>query len=434
MSPTIKINLQSFKEIMWPIVLIFMAKYYGWLTPQQSFIVYTVILIGLIAFAKKIILPNVRGLIPYLVFAIYSSVIGFIVCNTRDVFRDLYYILPTIVVIILGYYFKLICKNKVSIMKTAVLCGVIVSTTCFIRLLGNISILADFNEIRGNFDSGSYEVIVAFIIVFCSIFTTYKVVLFKKWINYFCFIIMFAQLLLSLARSVWVEVTVGCLLVLIIDAYLSRSVLNAVKKITKIAIIITIGITFFFNVAPQEAIDTFSDKFSNTSQELDSEQEFSSTNEAMNNWRGYENKSAKEQWKNSNIIEMIFGQGLGKGIHLKYVPYTWKGMVSQNQIPILHNGYYTILVKGGVFGLLSLVWFMLANAILGFRLLKKRKDIEFDLIILIIVEIMFMVQTYVVRGPIAQSVNFTTAILIGWISANIHRENKNITTMEQLDS
>lgn len=431
MNLTIKINLELFKEISWPIVLIFIAKYFVWFSPQQMFIMYMGLLVALIAFARKIIFPHIRGLIPYLVFTIYSAIIGFLVFETRDVFRDLYYVLPTIVVIILGYYFKLICKNKVSIMKTIVLCGMIVSTTCFIKLLGNISILANPDEIRSNFDSGSYEVIVAFLIVFCSIFTTYKVSLFKKWVNYFCFIIMFAQLLLSLARSVWVETAVGCLLALIIDAYLSRNVLSVVKKIIEITLIATIGVTFFLNTAPQEAIDTFSDKFANTSQELDSEQEFSSTNEAMNNWRGYENKSAKEQWKNNNGIEIIFGQGMGQGIYLKYVPYAWKGMASQNKIPILHNGYYTILIKGGVIGLLTLVWFMLANVLLGFRLLKRREDIQFDLIVLIIVEILFMVQTYVVRGPVAQTVNYVTAIMIGWISANINRGNKKIASVEK---
>ena len=82
----------------------------------------------------------------------------------------------------------------------------------------------------------------------------------------------------------------------------------------------------FTYMAPSSAIDTFLEKFENTSQELNSNQTFDSTTDAMNNWRGYENQSAKEQWRSSDAIQAIFGYGMGKGTRLKFVPYTWKHM------------------------------------------------------------------------------------------------------------
>ena len=115
---------------------------------------------------------------------------------------------------------------------------------------------------------------------------------------------------------------------------------------------------------------------------------------------------------------------MGKGTHLKYVPYTWASMVQNSEIPILHNGYYTVLSKGGIVGMMALVWFMLSNVIVGLKLITKRKDIQGELLLLITIEFIFMIQTYVVRGPVAQNVNLVTAILVGWINADIKREKQ----------
>src|SRR5699024_3872077 len=117
---------------------------------------------------------------------------------------------------------------------------------------------------------------------------------------------------------------------------------------------------------------------------------------------------------------------MGSGIYLEYVPYTWKAMVEDNKIPLLHNGYYTILIKGGVIGIGALIWLMLGNVFLGFKLLKKRQDIKGELIIMIALEIIYLVLTAVVRGAVTQNINIVWTLLIGWISADISRKQKNL--------
>ena len=424
MNPIIKINLESFKEISWTVVLLFFLKYMGLVPSQQMFIIYAIILVIMIGFAKKIIIPYVNGLLLYFVFIVYSTGIGLLLYETRTVVRDLYYVFPTVVVIVLGYYLKIVYNGRVNILKTIAFCGAMASTICFIKAFSNLSVFKDGESMRTAFDTGSYEIAVAFIIVFCAIFTQIEIRLFRTWINWVIFLLMLAQLVLSLARSVWIETIIGCIVVILMEGYINKNVLCIAKKVVIVAVFAFVGFTFFINIAPQSAVDTFFEKFENTSQELDSKQEFDSTTDAMNNWRGYENQSAKTQWQESSVFEEIFGHGMGKGTHLKYVPYTWASMVQNSEIPILHNGYYTVLSKGGIVGMMALVWFMLSNVIVGLKLITKRKDIQGELLLLITIEFIFMIQTYVVRGPVAQNVNLVTAILVGWINADIKREKQ----------
>ncbi len=426
MNPTIRINLKSLKEISWPVVVLFLIQFYGLVTPKQAFIIYVVLIIVLIGFMKKIILPQIMGVRFYLFMILYSSVIGLILYNERNVARDLYYVVPAVALIILGYYLRVSQGERFSIFKTSVLCGTLVSLKSFINCIKNPSILASFEDMRGNFDIGVYHTLCAFIILFAVLFTDTKEKLFKKWINCLFFLLMFGQLLLSLSRSAWIGALVGCVVSLLLDIYVHGNIIKFVKKFTVMFCVIIIGGILFLNIAPDSITDEFADKFGKTTEELNSKQEFTSTGETMNNWRGYENQCAKKQWQQSTVWEEVFGSGMGKGIELEYVPYTWRDMVEDNEIPLLHNGYYTILIKGGVVGLMALIWFMLANVVGGFKLLKKRTDIEFGLIILISFGVIYLTLTYVVRGPVTQNINIIWTIFIGWIGADISKGNKTV--------
>ena len=94
----------------------------------------------------------------------------------------------------------------------------------------------------------------------------------------------------------------------------------------------------------------------------------------MNNWRAYEMQAAIKQWISSNFFEKIIGSGLGRGIHIDYIPYSWSEMVENNQIPLLHNGYYTVLIKIGILGVLALLTIFLSSLKKGMQ--ESKEEIE----------------------------------------------------------
>lgn len=89
----------------------------------------------------------------------------------------------------------------------------------------------------------------------------------------------------------------------------------------------------------------------------------------MQNWRAYEMQATLKQWGKSGILSQIFGHGMGKGIELEFVPYNWKsaGMVENGEMPLAHNGFYTLLPKGGLLRLYQCYLFLPEPSIKDFK-------------------------------------------------------------------
>lgn len=425
MNLTIKISLENFKQIIWPIVLIYMIKYFNILSTKTASLFYLGILFILILFMKKIVIPKVWGLVFYSFFILYSTIVGVLIYSLRDVVRDLYYVLPTVFLIILGYYCYKVYSDKLSIFKTIVLSGTLISTFTFIKMLGNLSKMTEFSGIRQIFDFCDYEVAMSFVFLFCYVFIK-KERIFSKWFQRYSFIIMLGHIILSLARSVWIQVGLACLLAFAIEFYRKREQ-RIIIQFSKVVIACIVCLTLFMIAAPKSITDEFSEKFSKSTEELNAEQEFNNVDDAMQNWRAYEIQMAKKQWRESNVFIEVFGAGMGKGVHLQFVPYTWSEIVDeQNDIPLLHNGYYTVLPKGGLVGIAALVWLMLSNIIFCVKAIKKRDGLYINYIILFSICIAFLVQTYIVRGPVSQEANITWSLLVGWINAEIHTKKMKV--------
>lgn len=137
----------------------------------------------------------------------------------------------------------------------------------------------------------------------------------------------------------------------------------------------------------------------------------------MNNWRAYEIQAAQNQWKNSNIIVQLFGSGMGKGTELDYVPYSWSDMVVDGEIPILHNGFYTLLSKGGLFAVLSCILMFLGPIVTGIKTLRYTQSVESVniAVVLVSLSVAAILNTWVVRGPVQQGAFVVWAVLIGYI-------------------
>ncbi|MFH0349476.1 hypothetical protein ACG92U_05000 [Leuconostoc citreum] len=79
----------------------------------------------------------------------------------------------------------------------------------------------------------------------------------------------------------------------------------------------------------------------------------------LDNWRGYEVFSAKNQINSMGMFERIFGEGLASKIFVG--PYAVYVGVDGMSIPYLHNSFYTILVKLGYFGVVYYCAFLIIN-------------------------------------------------------------------------
>lgn len=420
MKDSISINTTKFKDIIWLLVIVYVARLFMGESSDQLFLfVYLGLLLIIIGFARKIYLPNVVGLYPYLALTILMAAIGLVLHKTRYMERDLFYILPTIILVILGYYLFASYEKK-SIIKTIVFYGLISSAYSFVLFLSKIGEIGELQDLRDIFNIEIYEVCLIFLVLVVYIFDQEKHVFGKK-LDVIILIVFLANIILSMSRSVWVEIIVGFPIIIIINLLSNSRRASTYAKSFVIIFIAVVGVTILYTYAPSNILEDYTTKVENTSEELNEEQEFTNIEAAMGNWRAYENQSAIKQWESGSPVVQLFGAGLGKGIYIKYVPYAWTGLDEEHTIPLLHNGYYTMLAKGGVVGVVLLVLFLFYPAIVGIKSLR-RKGYSTEAIIIITISIVFAVQTYVTRGPIVQHPNITWGVLVGWLCGQIKSE------------
>jgi len=85
------------------------------------------------------------------------------------------------------------------------------------------------------------------------------------------------------------------------------------------------------------------------------------------NWRGFEAYNAQLMFDQSSALRKLLGSGLGSTVDLGQEIVLEEG--AMRFLPILHNGYYYLLIKYGLIGLLFYI-----VAVLRFGLLGKAAD------------------------------------------------------------
>lgn len=245
---------------------------------------------------------------------------------------------------------------------------------------------------------------------------------FSKKIDNFIIVILCVHIFMSIGRvSILVPMFSVIVVLFMGKIYKENSKASFTKILTLIVVLMIIAIVVLL-IIPKDILVFMKEKILETFQEIDSSQVIDSTEVAMNNWRGYEMQVAIEQWKNSSIWQQIFGSGLGKGIHIDYVPYSWENMVEKNEIPLLHNGFCTALIKTGLLGMLSLIFVFVGTACKSLKNLKRNVGNVDVNIILTVMSVGGLIYTYIANGPIAQGAFLIWGLLMGVLNTKSSTE------------
>lgn len=407
------------KEIIWPIVLFTMAKAIG-ISEKILFFAFLGWLLIIIIQKSSLIIPRVNGIWMYISFIIITTFIGLVTQQISSIGAGLYYYVPNVIVIFLGYYLACYYDRRKSLIKTICLSGTIASLFCFAKIVMNPYAIFEFGQLRSIFEKNVYEVCIALgIVLFYKLI--HKRVIFSRNFDMLMLVIMGAHIVLSMGRTqiivVGVEFIVMMAEILIVDKQRDKHIINSVIAIILVIIMCIVA----YLIIPRSITDELFDKISNSQEEMNTDQEYNSVDDVVANWRGYENQTAQRQWKNYDVINMIFGAGMGKGLDVKYIPYTWDKfhMLEGKSIPLLHSGYYTTLIKGGIFGLASLILLYVLNALEVLKYKKYNSRTKELLIIMSFATIGVALNTVVMRGIVAQSTIMYWGLIMGWVNREL---------------
>lgn len=422
------IRIKTKTEIMWIIVFLFLLKTY--VLKAESFFLCCCAIIGLYTIKKKkIVFPRIPGLLVYIGSLIIATFVGITRYPITMVERDVFYEVFSILYIFIGYYcFDYYKDREKSLWKTVCLTLFITSAVCMVQGLFSVTGGADFMTFRSDFSQNVISISMIIPLLFGKLFV-FKEPTFSTVKDTLLLILWGAQALLNLSRMSIVNILFGIVLVLICALY--KKVINTKNtfKIASIILCLLVAGVVFIKIMPDEATDRFGEKFENTLVEINADNEYDSLSSAQSDWRGYEIQCAEEQWRKNNFLEMIFGEGNGKLINIHFIPDQWKETAEiqngKTGVTVLHNTYYTLLVKGGIIAVAALITMLFVSIIKAIKNMKRanKKNIWYSTIVITIV-ILISIDAYVVRNMMDKGSEMTMLMLFGNIIAEMNNRGK----------
>ena len=192
--------------------------------------------------------------------------------------------------------------------------------------------------------------------------------------------------------------------------------LKRLIKIVLLALFLFLTILLFTQISYsfKNVFDTVLRKIANSFNEISSFNDWTPEN-IVRNWRGYERYCALIEFQKGNFIEKLFGYGWGKGFNVGGYGYLVVDR-TDDLIPVLHNGYVMMLVKGGVVCLLSYIVFYVSNLVFGMRQYKLSGLYVYKVYVASIIT--YSVITVAVRGFFGSSLYMFSAIFfIGYFGS-----------------
>ncbi|UTH46205.1 O-antigen ligase family protein [Loktanella salsilacus] len=140
------------------------------------------------------------------------------------------------------------------------------------------------------------------------------------------------------------------------------------------------------------------------------------------NWRGFEAYRAYETWLNASFIQKIVGLGFGERIDLgKFVAYGSDEIAS---LPFVHNAYFTLLVKTGIFGIATMVYALF----LPFRIRFNRHDPDAVVLnqISCSAAVVLLLTMALIAGPLNKESMDGVVLLWAWSSGALFRIGRQV--------
>ena len=407
-------NIKSIVNI--PIIFILLSFCGVFLTNDSTNIILLVItslyFLYLILSTNKIVIKDIEVigvLFIILILGIFITLIHINDYSLRNVIRDIFYILNPIVFIWTGIMFKYKYEERFDIFKIIVYIAVISSILNLLQIakdprilqVSSIYIFRNYIEVIN-----AYAVLIAIVLLFtnkhikneCN-FGIFRLNLFR--------ILCIISFIIDFSRTNYI-----CLFIILCPFILPiiRKNIFKVRKIIYIFILIVLA-----NFIMPDLMGTLFDKMIRSITELKASINWGDPSEIVNNWRGYEIYKAKDLYLEGNWFEKIFGYGLGKLIPVGVFSELVGVDASEGGITILHNGYYMMLIKCGLIGVLLYA----SVYLVGIRKMIIRIKNNLDLYIsklLLGIFVGFLVSTYVTTGIISNRTDFVACFLIGYLS------------------
>lgn len=332
----------------------------------------------------------------------------------RDYSRDIYYFTTPVFIMLNGAYIRKTIKEDHVLFNTVIIVGGIQASYYFFHagmIIYQHGLGLSFRNWRRIFGDAS-PLAAATIILILLEGKKQLEERNKRIVRIIILLLCIAEVVFSMSRTnISLILITG--FVLAIHKGLFRKVKKIIKFIIPLVIVIILSVVLLEKV---EASSAFISKFVNTLSEINSSLDWSDTSEIQQNWRGYETHCAIEQFKNYPMMHQLIGYGFGERIEVGIYAYRFLNILNVDgsgatSIPVLHNGYATMLCKLGILGIILYVGFYLSLISLS---IKHRKT-HVNSGLLAAITIAMAIETISLNGLFRQNVNYPFIYMMGYL-------------------
>lgn len=348
----------------------------------------------------------------------FNIFMGDLFIESRDLIREIVYYLNPISYIAIGAIFAYEGLKSFQFINTLTLSSLINLISYFTRILVSGSVMELLNvgnniyDIRNLTGTGDLRNAVVFGLILSNAVKPENKL--PRFYYVLFFVLASAQIFLQMSRTPLLII----LLFFVVTRLWDTSQL-LVRRIVLVSLLFLSLIVMYPRIIQSEIFDNLLNKFLNSFSEVSSHNDYSTLASIQQNWRGYESSSAINQWLLSSPFHQIIGFGWGSKIYVGPVS-TLVDPDSNGWISVLHNGYYTMLIKQGILGVMLYLFFYIRTALEGLRIFLNSKSK--DAIVFVAITLVLMLQTFFLNGLFMINLNYFAIISLGYYGIKLYGE------------
>lgn len=333
------------------------------------------------------------------------GIFGVLTHPLTDALKDGWYYSNAALTLVTGYVLAKHIGDFDRHMRIFIFLGTGIAAFHLIRFSLNFNLLSQgIYELRKVLGRGYFEPGLA--LIFIVILRRSGRNVFRRFpqMDWLCALICLASIALSFSRNLWLFVIVmfaalfGCL-----DLRHFR------RLLILLGLISITGAALLLAPTPKDFKydKTIIGKLQNSLHEV-KPTETNSLRMIMSNWRGYESERAWKTFHSGSTVQVLFGQGFGQDVDIGFFIELGNGKF--HSVPIMHNGYMTLLVKTGIVGLGIYVGFLIVLIWLG-HTLPDRTDLARNVGQLLIGISIFYFYNTAIFGGLLNKYDFLQTVL-----------------------
>lgn len=283
--------------------------------------------------------------------------------------KDAWYVSNPAVVMTVGYVLYRCMPDLAKGYRAFVIAGTLVSILHLVKFALHPDLLSlDADKLRETIGTGYYAPVPALIIIFACRRQWPVALKLPRWLAIGCMVICITAIGSSFSRTMLIVTLLG---VLALWGVFAPGKWLRIVVVFLLCVLTIVALRSTIDVNSRDASTSVMGKFARATDELTIE-EYSDLRSINLNWRGYETARAIKYYAAGSPVNWLFGYGFGAELDIGLFMPLGTGprgeRIPVKFVPVLHNGYAFLLVKGGGVAVVLFVFSLLSLYRVGHRL------------------------------------------------------------------